>query len=242
MGGNMKFDLQLPIGIAAEGARLRASKVAERPLWVAGSTHAEDETVCIEAHRTLLASAQAAGRPPPMLVLAPRRPERFDDVARWLAASGLKVARLAKDQGASDVLLLDAMGELLQWYAAADVAYVGGSLGSVGGHNLLEPAALGKPVVAGPDCSSSPDAAQLLKDANALTTVETTGQLVSVLELLLGDAALARAAGARAAQVVAANRGAAARALSLILSLILSPQLSRTTGPQGLPTTLSADD
>jgi 3-deoxy-D-manno-octulosonic-acid transferase len=118
--------------------------------------------------------------------------------------------------GNEDVRLLDVMGELPHWYGAADAAFVGGSLVPVGGHNLLEPAALGKPVITGPHCFNSPDTARLLEEADALTTVTDAAQLAAALEMLFGNAELAAARGARAAAVVAANRGSAARALSLI--------------------------
>jgi 3-deoxy-D-manno-octulosonic-acid transferase len=215
--GNVKFDLQLPADIDAQGTYLRSRWAAGRPVWVAGSTHAEEEAICVDAHRALLTSMRRAGQPPPLLVLAPRRPERFAAVARWLAAMDLKSARSSTDAGENaDVLLLDVMGELLRWYAAGDVAFVGGSLVPFGGHNLLEPAALGKPVIAGPHCFNSPDSVALLSAGGALATVENASQLTRALEVLLGDAALAHARGARAAEVVAANRGAATRALAAI--------------------------
>ncbi len=223
VGGNLKFDLPLPADAAAQGARLRAGWARGRPLWVAGSTHPVEEGICIAAQRQLLAGAHAAGRARPLLVLAPRRPERFAAVAQWLATQGVKFARssqgVAGIADAIEVLLLDAMGELLPWYAAADVAFVGGSLVPAGGHNLLEPAALGKPVIAGPHCFNSPEAAELLKAAAALTTVANAAQLAQALETLLGDAQLAADSGARAAAVVAANRGAAGRALATIAAL-----------------------
>jgi 3-deoxy-D-manno-octulosonic-acid transferase len=235
VGGNLKFDLTLPVDITVQGAQLRTRCSPGRPLWVAGSTHAEEEAICIDAHRALLDTARATGRPPPLLVLAPRRPERFDAVAKWLRTTGLKSARLTGgEEAGSDVLLLDVMGGLLQWYAAADAAFVGGTLVPVGGHNLLEPAALGRPVIAGPHSFNSPESAELLRAADALTTVETAAQLTVALEKVLGDAPLARAKGARAASVVSTNRGAAARALALIASL---PPRSGITGPQGQPST-----
>jgi 3-deoxy-D-manno-octulosonic-acid transferase len=218
--GNLKFDLQLPADIHAEGAQLRDRWAAGRPMWVAGSTHADEEASCVDAHRTLLASARRAGQPPPLLVLAPRRPERFASVASWLAGLDLKSARSSGDAVAdTQVLLLDAMGELLRWYAAGDVAFVGGSLLPIGGHNLLEPAAVGKPVIAGPHCTNSPDSVALLSAAGALTIVDSASQLARALQMLLSDSALARARGAQAAAVVAANRGAATRALAVIAAL-----------------------
>jgi 3-deoxy-D-manno-octulosonic-acid transferase len=220
VGGNLKFDLQLPAAIEAASGRLRA-RCEGRPLWVAGSTHPGEEAACIEAHRILLAGARAAGGPMPLLVLAPRRPERFAAVSAWLGTTGLKSSRVSEDAGAgTEVLLLDVMGGLLDWYAAADAVFVGGTLVPVGGHNLLEPAALGKPVISGPHCFNSPESAELLQAANALALVRNADELGQVLRELLEDGVKARAAGARAAAVVAANRGAAARSLAAIDALL----------------------
>lgn len=222
VSGNLKFDLPLPADISAQGARLRAQWAQDRPLWVAGSTHAGEEDICLDAQRQLLADARKTGVAAPLLVLAPRRPERFDAVAGWLASQQLTVAR--RSQGAVressiEVLLIDAMGELLQWYAAADVAFVGGSLVPVGGHNLLEPAALGKPVIAGPHCFNSPAAAEQLAQAKALVTVADAAQLAQAVASFLSDPQGGSACGARAAAVVAANRGAAARAAAIIAAM-----------------------
>ena len=223
VAGNLKFDIAVPGQCLARGAALRARCAAHRPLWVAGSTHPVEEGICIDAQRQLQQQAHAAGRAAPLLVLAPRRPERFAEVAQWLAAQGTRFARssaaAAAPDGELEVLLLDSMGELLDWYAAADAAFVGGSLVPVGGHNLLEPAALGKPVLAGPHCFNSPDAASLLESAGAMQTVHDAAGLAAALSPLLTDAGLAQARGAKAAAVVAANRGAAERALAMIAAL-----------------------
>ncbi len=221
--GNLKFDFRLPADVRAHGDALRDLWAAERPLWVAGSTHAVEEGICIDAQRQLVANARAQARAVPLLLLAPRRPERFAEVARWLTTQGLKSACVSEGPAVLtrqiDVLLLDAMGALLDWYAAADVAFVGGSLVPVGGHNLLEPAALGKPLLAGPHCFNSPDAARLLESASALTTVANADELARAVEIFLTDAARAQRSGGNAVAVVAANRGAAERALAMLAAL-----------------------
>jgi 3-deoxy-D-manno-octulosonic-acid transferase len=221
--GNLKFDFRLPADVREHGRRLREVWAARRPLWVAGSTHPVEEGICIDAQRQLVANARAQQRAVPLLLLAPRRPERFAEVARWLNTQGVKFARSSEGEVALarqvDVLLLDAMGELLGWYAAADVAFVGGSLVPVGGHNLLEPAALGKPLLAGPHCFNSPDAARLLEAAGALTKVANADELARAVEGFLADAVHAQRSGENAVAVVAANRGAAERALAMIAAL-----------------------
>ncbi|MBV9344110.1 MAG: lipid IV(A) 3-deoxy-D-manno-octulosonic acid transferase [Gammaproteobacteria bacterium] len=217
--GNLKFDFELPADIAVRGAELRARYAAGRALWVAGSTHAGEEETLLRAQRLLLQR-----RPGSLLVLAPRHPPRFAEVAQRLTREGFRSARRSTGAGAADadceVLLLDTLGELLTFYAAADVAFVGGSLVPIGGHNLLEPAALGVPVLTGPFHSNSEDAARLLEAAGALQVIRDAGELAARLEGLLSDAAERQRRGAAARASVAANRGALEKLLSLIEPLL----------------------
>jgi 3-deoxy-D-manno-octulosonic-acid transferase len=187
--GNIKFDRQLPPGLAERGALLRARYAAGRPVWVAGSTHDGEEQIVLEAHRQLCQRVPTA-----LLILAPRHPQRFDAAAASVAAQGFSYMR--RSTGAADgeranggyqVLLLDTLGELAEFYAAGDVAFVGGSLVAVGGHNLLEPAALGMPVLSGPEQFNSPELARVLSDAGALTIVHDAPGLAAALERLLAD-------------------------------------------------------
>jgi 3-deoxy-D-manno-octulosonic-acid transferase len=224
--GNLKFDFPLPPDIEARGAALRALHAPQRPLWVAGSTHPGEEGQVIDAQRGLVRRIAARGAPAPLLVMAPRHPERFASVAQWLEAQGLRSQRrsaLVDGQALApdvDVLLLDTLGELLGWYAAADIAFVGGSLVPVGGHNLLEPAALARPVLTGPYSFNSPEAARLLEQAEALVRVTDADSLARQLAELLEDPRRARALGARAALAVEANRGAALRSLAALERLM----------------------
>lgn len=224
--GNLKFDFPLPPDIEARGAALRSLHAPRRPLWIAGSTHPGEEGQLIEAQRGLLRRIAARGAATPLLVMAPRHPERFATVAQWLAAQGLRSQRrsaLVDEQALApdiDVLLLDTLGELLGWYAAGDIAFVGGSLVPVGGHNLLEPAALARPVLTGPYSFNSPEAARLLEQAEALVRVKDADSLARELAGLLEDPRRAKALGARAALAVEANRGAALRSLAALESLM----------------------
>jgi 3-deoxy-D-manno-octulosonic-acid transferase len=217
--GNLKFDFPVPVDIEQQGQRLRAGYAPDRAMWVAGSTHPAEEEACVAAQLQLASRARAAGGPAPLLVLAPRRAERFDDVATWLAGRGVGFVRSTAgpgvDPGSTDVLLVDSLGELLAFYAAGDVAFVGGSLVPVGGHNLLEPAALGKPTLTGPHHFNSPEAARLLDEAGALLHV-TDATLADAVGKLLADPVAAAAQGQRARAAVLANQGAAARALAMI--------------------------
>jgi 3-deoxy-D-manno-octulosonic-acid transferase len=229
--GNLKFDFTPPPDVVDRGLALRAQMAASRPMWVAGSTHAGEEEACLSAQRLLQDSARASHGPMPLLVIAPRRPERFEEVARLIVARGFSSARHGQPAPPEvDVVLVDRLGELLPYYAAADAAFVGGSLVPVGGHNLLEPAALGKPVLAGPHTGNAPEVGQRLESAGALVRVVDAAELCSALRELLGDVAQARRRGAAAAAVVAANRGATNRALEAI-----SAELARQAVPDACP-------
>ena len=220
VAGNLKFDLQLPSGLAQQAALLRASWLGARRVWVAGSTHAGEEEQVLAAHQQLCDTfAQEA----PLLVLAPRHPERFAAVAQLLQRSGLSFARYSEAAQAAQahtvqVLLLDTLGDLLAAYACCDVAYVGGSLVPVGGHNLLEPAALGKPLLSGPAYFSSPEAARLLLACGALQLVLDAAGLAAALQRSFTNREASAQRGAAGQAVLASNRGAATRTVALLQS------------------------
>jgi 3-deoxy-D-manno-octulosonic-acid transferase len=220
--GNLKFDFTLPPEIGDRGKSLRERYASSRAVWVAGSTHGgvEEEAV-LEAHARV-----RRAHPGALLVLAPRHPNRFGDVASWLERQGIDFTRHSQSsvsdtpRGRYDVLLLDTLGELLDFYAAADVAFVGGSLAPIGGHNLLEPAAMGRPVLTGPNYSNGEDVARLLLDCGAAEVVRSGVELGSRVAELLSDQALRRKMGERARAAVDRNRGALERLLKLIASLV----------------------
>lgn len=217
--GNLKFDLLGDAGQAGRGAALRARWAGMRWLWVAGSTHAGEEPTLLAAHRDLESHARTRGQLPPLLVLAPRRPERFGAVREWLAQQRVTAARSSEvtpDPAGVSVVLVDEMGVLPDWYAAGNAAFVGGSLVPVGGHNLLEPAALGLPVLTGAQVFNAPEVARSLIDAQGAYVVAESGDLARRLIAWFDSAAEASAAGARAAATVAAHRGAASRAAELV--------------------------
>ena len=220
--GNLKFDLTLPPDTIQRGTALREQYAPGRPIWVAGSTHggAEEEAV-LEAHKRIRAVHAGA-----LLVLAPRHPNRFDEVAAWLERQGFALVRRSESaperapREETSVLLLDTLGELLYLYAAADVAFVGGSLAPIGGHNLLEPAALGLPVLTGPNNSNAEDVARLLLECGAAEIVRDGAALGSRVAELLSDGELRAQMGNRGRAAVDHNRGALARLLALIESLL----------------------
>lgn len=215
--GSIKFDLK-PSSAVLQGAAQWRGEWGERPVWIAASTHAGEDEIILQAHQQVLQQ-----QPQALLILVPRHPERFDAVARLVQQSGLTLARRsAGTQPAmtDQVLVGDSMGELMRFYACADVAFVGGSLIAGGGHNYLEPAALGLPVLSGPHRFNFAEISDLLEQAGALVEVADAGALASQVAQWLGDAELARAAGMAGQAVVRANQGALERLLAGIDLLI----------------------
>lgn len=213
--GSLKFDIEVPDAVLEQAARWRVAwALHARPVWVAASTHGGEDEQVLAAHRALL-----AGHPDALLILVPRHPERFDDVARQVVAGGFALVRRS-DGGPvtadTQVLLGDSMGELLCWLALARVAFVGGSLVPTGGHNVLEPLALGVPTLTGPHFFNFEAINQELLDAGALAVVDDAAALARALATLLDDTALAQARREAGLHMLAANRGAVARQLDLL--------------------------
>jgi 3-deoxy-D-manno-octulosonic-acid transferase len=216
--GNIKFDFDLPPEIAIRGRELRALQAADRPVWIAASTHDGEESAALDAHARILER-----HPNALLVLVPRHPERFPQVEALLEAR--RIAYVTRSSRAlatpqTRVLLGDTMGELTTFYAAADVAFVGGSLVRIGGHNLLEPVALALPVVTGPHNENAADIAELLLDCGAALVVPDWAGMAAEVSWLLGDEAERRKRGEAGRQAILANRGALDRLLGLIDPLI----------------------
>lgn len=219
VAGNLKYDLTLPDTLPEQGQTLRRTLLgARRPVWVAASTHAGEEELMLEAFAAL-----RPRWPTLLLLLVPRHPERFDGVANLCRERGLRVARRSEGQiCAADtaVFLGDSMGELLLFYAAADVAFVGGSLVGTGGHNVLEPALLGLPVLFGPHMFNFTEAGQRLLDAEAAWQIAGAETLAAAVDRLLADSGSAREAGRRGRAVVEQQRGSLATLLAMIEQLL----------------------
>ncbi|WP_290519458.1 lipid IV(A) 3-deoxy-D-manno-octulosonic acid transferase [Alcanivorax sp.] len=210
--GSVKFDMTLDAAVKQAASQLRVS-FGDRPVWIAASTHPGEDAPVLAAHKTLRAQ-----KPDALLILVPRHPERFDGVADQVREAGLSVARRSQQEPAADaaVYLADTMGELLMLFGACDVAFVGGSLVPVGGHNLLEPAAWEKPVLTGPHLHNFTAIAQLLDDAGGLSVVDSGEALADKLQALMSDPGQCARQGQAAAAVVEANRGALEKGLELI--------------------------
>jgi 3-deoxy-D-manno-octulosonic-acid transferase len=220
--GNIKFDLESSPEDLFEGASLRSSLGDSRPIWIAGSTHGGEEEQVLAAHQEL-----RAGQVNALLLLVPRHPDRFPAVTNLLNRQGWRFTRWSSGvmpDRSAQVVLVDTVGDLASLYAAADVAFVGGSLvGGVGGHNLLEPASFGLPVLTGPGYSNSRDIARLLLLQGAALQVGDARELAAAVAQLLADPALRQRMGAIGRHVVESNRGSVARLLELIESLLPDP-------------------
>ncbi|MCQ4291435.1 lipid IV(A) 3-deoxy-D-manno-octulosonic acid transferase [Pseudomonas stutzeri] len=211
--GSIKFDLTIDPVLLERAAALRAQwEARQRPLWIAASTHAGEDEIVLAAHRQLLAR-----HPQALLILVPRHPERFAAVAELCRKEGFASVRRSQGEAVGagiDVLVGDTMGELLFLYALADVAFVGGSLVPNGGHNLLEPAALGKPVLSGPHLFNFLEIAAQLRDAGALWEVSNAAELASAVDALWSDPAMIKLMRNAGLDVLKANQGALERLLA----------------------------
>jgi 3-deoxy-D-manno-octulosonic-acid transferase len=219
--GNAKFDIRPGASVLQKGRELRRSHLGSRPVWIAGSTHAGEEEKVLAAHSELLLTNKAL-----LLLLVPRHPQRFESVAVLLTRLGIVFDRRS---GATpvrpdaQVLLVDTVGELAALYAAADAAFVGGSLVPVGGHNLLEPAVLGVPVIAGPHTGNSGDIARLLIEQGGAVEVADPRALAAAVRRLLQDPAARERAVRSAREFVDSHRGTVGRLADLIDPLIRAP-------------------
>ena len=208
--GSIKFDLKPGAELLATAAQWRA-QWDERPVWIAASTHSGEDEIALAAHRQVLQQ-----HPDALLILVPRHPERFDAVARQIEGADLSMVRRSAGNMPTpndQVLLGDTMGELMQFYACADLAFVGGSLMPGGGHNYLEPAALGLPVLSGPHRFNFAEISELLERAGALVEVADAQGMAEQVNGWLSDRPSARVAGEAGRVVVEANQGALERLL-----------------------------
>ncbi len=229
VAGNLKYDLALPADLPEQGGQLRRDLLGDkRSVWIAASTHAGEEEPILDAFARL-----RVRWPTLLLLLVPRHPERFDSVAALCRQRGFSVTRRSgRNACAPDtaVFLGDSMGELLLLYAAADLAFVGGSLVATGGHNVLEPALLGLPVLFGPHMFNFTEAGERLLEAEAAWRVADAGELAVAVDRLLAAPELRRTTGQRGQAVVERHRGALAALLGLIERLLCQPSLGGEAG------------
>jgi 3-deoxy-D-manno-octulosonic-acid transferase len=215
--GSIKFDVEPPLNAAEEGAALR-SHFGSRPVLLCASTRDGEEVLILDALREVdLGDA--------LLLIVPRHPQRFNEVARLIASRGLSMVRRSAMEGGSfppgvRVLLGDSMGEMFTYYAACDVAFIGGSLLPLGGQNLIEASALGKPVLLGPHTFNFSVVSDDALEAGAALRVQDSRAMLREAANLLNDPARSARMGANALAFAAQHRGAAQRTMALLQPLV----------------------
>ncbi len=239
---SLKWDSAV-VGDEVEGAPQLARAMqfdSSRPLWVCGSTGPGEEAMILDAYRQLLegtgavargvheVSGKDKGTVAPILAIVPRKPERFDEVARLVQRAGFSCVRRTECPDGPDaapvpdsaVRLGDTMGELRKFYSLADVVFVGRSLVAMGGSDPMEVAALGKPIVVGPHTDNFQLPIRALDAADAVTVVASPSALADAVSGLLADATAATDLGSRAKQVVLQNQGATVRTCDSLVRLL----------------------
>ena len=216
--GNIKFDSRSPSHYVTQAKQLRHQCGNQRVIWIAASTHEGEEKLVLEAFSQLRVEINAL-----LLILVPRHPERFNRVAQLCQQHGYLISRRSQNEpctAMTDIYLGDTMGELPLLYAASDVAFVGGSLVPIGGHNLLEPAAAGLPIIVGTYVFECEEICRQLLAEQAGQQVQNTEQLVQAAKCYLTNANLRQQAGEQGRWFVEKNQGALERALSMIYAYI----------------------
>ena len=216
ISGNIKFDLHLDSEVRAKAQSLTTEWQGEnqRPVLLAASTHAGEDELILQAYGQIKAALSVA----PLLVLVPRHPERFNQVAQLCEQAGFLVARRSTGEptAPADILLGDTMGELMSFYGACDLAFVGGSLVPTGGHNMIEAAAWGVPVVTGPHLFNFAEASRLLIEGDAMIVCEDADSLAEQCIGLFANRQRCTQMGDAAHRIAEANRGALDRLLAVI--------------------------
>ena len=217
VAGNLKFDAPLPDSLVGDSGHMREQWGRDRPVWIAASTHEGEELTALQAHLEVLKRF-----PDALLLVVPRHPERFRAVEQTIRGLGFRTAVRSLDglpKASTQCFLVDAMGELMTFYAAADVAFVGGSLASIGGHNVLEPAALSRPVLVGPHTFNFEGITRtLIREGGAREISE--GELGPRVRELLENPDARERMGAAGRRVVEQERGSVTRIMQHIEPLL----------------------
>lgn len=212
--GNLKFDGLKPISQEGKKRLAEDLRLSEGELVVVGgSTHPGEESALLDAYKETRVPGKYR------LILVPRHPERFDQVAKLIADYGLRARRFSKGENferEGDVYLLDVIGKLFDFYSLAKVAFVGGTIAPVGGHSIMEPYAYSVPVVVGPHIEKTRDIARELTEAGALTMVNRPDELADALDQMLEGENLRTDRGSRGNAILLASQGAVEKAVSMI--------------------------
>ncbi|MCC7312178.1 MAG: lipid IV(A) 3-deoxy-D-manno-octulosonic acid transferase [Sulfuritalea sp.] len=218
--GNVKFDIVAPAQQLELGRELR-TRCGDRPVWLAASTREGEEALILSAWNTALGngSRKVGAGDTALLVIVPRHPQRFDEVARLVAGHGFALQRRSETaaiEATTGVLLGDSMGEMFAYYAAADLAFIGGSLLDFGSQNLIEAAACGTPILIGPSTRNFAEAAREALACGAAQAIRDADDLVHSVNALLAAAQARQRMSAAGRAFAARHRGATARTLELI--------------------------
>jgi len=212
--GNLKFEQRSPPSLLEKAEVLRRDWGTNRPVWIAASTHSGEDELILDIFRQVKKQFHDC-----LLVIVPRHPERFTEVTDLCMQRGYNFIKRSDHIACNpevEIFVGDSMGELMLFYAASDVAFVGGSLVHHGGHNMLEPASLGVPVITGPNTFNFTEITGLLIEAGACVQVECTAELKETVCTWLADANLRHEIGEKGKQVVEKNKGALESVLSMI--------------------------
>jgi len=216
--GSVKYDIDVAESALAEGKDIRSSLPESSRVWIAASTHDGEDEIVLSAHEQLRREY-----PDLVLILVPRHPERFESASALSNSHGFVTHQRTIDetlQATTEVFVLDTMGEMMSFYSASDMAFVGGSFVAIGGHNPIEPAALSLPVVMGPEIYNFEAICGQLIEAEGMQIAKDRDELIQVLSQWMADPDKARLAGSSAAAVVASGRGAVARVMTQLAPLL----------------------
>ena len=216
IAGNIKFDVALNSELSSESSRLKLdwSSQNNRRIFLAASTHRGEDEIVLDAYKKI-----RKNYPEILLVMVPRHPERFSEVAQLCLEHGLSIVKRSdgvRPEIRDQVLLGDTMGELMLFYGACDVSFVGGSLVPSGGHSLIEPAIWGTPLISGPSLYNFSEVSRLLEDAQGMRICQDSSSMAKIVQELLGDTLEAERMGAAAKSVAEGNRGALNKLMKII--------------------------
>ena len=216
ISGNIKFDLDIDQQLQQRASQLHRQwqSADKRLVWLVASTHNGEDEIILQAFAQISSQLDK----PPLLVLVPRHPERFERVAELCISAGFSLARRSCSDASDnvDIVLGDTMGELMTFYGACDFAFVGGSLVPTGGHNMIEPAAWGVPILTGPHLFNFTEASRLLLAADAMQICDNAQSLAQQCVELINNQPLRETMGSAAHKVAETNRGALDRLLAVV--------------------------
>lgn len=223
--GSVKFDLDIDPVLFEKGRQHRQLLRPDQPVWIAASTHEGEDALLLKVHRSIQQYF-----PDAVLVLVPRHPERFDSVCQLAASKEFLSYRFTEHETIpqdAEVFVVDAMGVLLEFYAASNIAFIGGSLVDVGGHNPIEAGALGLPILMGPFVFNFEAICQKLRTVSGLEIINNEQELQQALLALMTDSERARCMGKNALREIDASKGAVGRVVEALAPLLdTTPQQS----------------